>query len=912
MSGLIIGQRWVSSSEPELGLGIVVDVIIGRVTLLFLACEEQRVYASDNCPLTRVQFRRGDKIETVDSLEAEVLSFVTEAGLIHYQVMTTHSGEMKIIEEMELSHHLQFNKPQDRLFMGQAEVGRWFSLRYETWLHLQRLQQSDVQGLLSMRASLIPHQLYIAHEAARRDRVRVMLADEVGLGKTIEAGLILQYRLHTGLSSRVMIIVPDSLLHQWLVEMLRRFNLSFTLLDEARCLAFEQENPFLSTQLVLCSLSLFENNELRQQQASNVDWDMLVVDEAHHLQWNAEEASEAYLFVECLAKKIEGLILLTATPEQLGKQTHFAQLRLLDADKFYSYAEFLKEEKAFEPIAQLAESLVEGRLLTGEEKTELAHLVDKNLLNHLESNTPEIINQLIDRHGTGRVLFRNSRHVVKGFPERKVHGYSLVPEHDEQATEAHLQWLLGYLNANPNEQALLICKQAETVIQLQKCLRDKYAINASAFHEGMSIVERDRAAAYFADDDTNVQLLLCSEIGSEGRNFQFVHHLILWDLPDNPDLLQQRIGRLDRIGQKHVIQIHVPYIKGSKQHSLYRWYAEGLALFQKNSNAASEVYSLQSALLIEVCASQDQHGLESLVVATKKLSSAIEAKMHQSRDILLELNSFRPESAQQLVESIQQVSQPHALWGYLEEVFDCFGIDSEYHSKDCAILRVDELQRVSHFPCVPEDGVTVTIDRSIALAREDMQYLTWEHPMLVDVMDMVVSDNVGNAAVSVVKHEELKAGVYLLECLFLIECSAPAKLQLNRFLPVTPIRILIDQESEELSDYFLHEDLIELENDIDGEQMTAFIVDQHKEINALLAQAEGHAEIAMQDIIAEANSLMLKTLAREIKRLEALSAVNTSIKAEDLQALKDKAISGHGYISDAKLRLDAVRFIISS
>ena len=83
------------------------------------------------------------------------------------------------------------------------------------------------------------------------------------------------------------------------------------------------------------------------------------------------------------------------------------------------------------------------------------------------------------------------------------------------------------------------------------------------FHEHMEIVERDRAAAYFAARENGSQLLLCSEIGSEGRNFQFAHHLMLFDLPLEPDLLEQRIGRLDRIGQTRVIQLHVPYFPGS-------------------------------------------------------------------------------------------------------------------------------------------------------------------------------------------------------------------------------------------------------------------------------------------------------------------------------------------------------------
>ncbi|NOR81235.1 MAG: RNA polymerase-associated protein RapA, partial [Methyloprofundus sp.] len=461
-------------------------------------------------------------------------------------------------------------------------------------------------------------------------------------------------------------------------------------------------------------------------------------------------------------------------------------------------------------------------------------------------------------------------------------------------------------------QVLLICKHAETVLFLQKSLRDKYAINIAAFHEGMSIIERDRAAAYFADQDAQVQVLLCSEIGSEGRNFQFVHHLILLDLPENPDLLQQRIGRLDRIGQKHIIKIHVPYIEGSLQHSLCRWYAEGLALFQANSNAASEVYQLQRHDIESVCADFDQGAVDGLVDNAKVLMQKVAAEMHQSRDLLLELNSCRKEVAEQLIYDVQDMSNAPLLWRYMEDIFDCFGVDSEYHSEDCAILTMGETQRVTHFPYVPEDGVTVTVSRDVALAREDMQYLSWEHPMVVAGMDLVLSDNIGNAAISVVKHAELSAGQYLLECLFLVECSAPMELQLSRFLPATPIRILIDQNKQDLTEQIVHDDLLELVDKIENEQITAFMSGEYKNITAMLAIAEQRAEIIMQDVIAKASALMLQVLAREIKRLDALSKVNPGIKTEEIDASKEKAIVSHGYISDAKLRLDAVRFIITS
>ena len=916
MSGFVVGQRWISASEPELGLGIVSEVVANRVTILYLASDEQRTYAQDNAPLTRVRFLVDDQIETEDGRQGQVKEVLEHQGIIHYQLIN-QQGEALLVDEMALSHHIQFNRPQDLLFIGQAELGRWFTLRYKTWQHLHRLHTSQVKGLLGARTSLIAHQLYIAHEVAQRDKVRVMLADEVGLGKTIEAGLILHHRLQMGLSERIIVVVPESLLHQWLVEMLRRFNLKFSVFDEPRCQAIEEENPFLNEQLVLCSLDFFAQNPHRKEQAIQAGWDIVVVDEAHHLQWTEHAPGDSYLFVQQLADNSDGLILLTATPEQLGKETHFAQLNLLDADRFYSLEQFLLEQYEFEPIAHLAEKIVDQVSLDETEKQYLSSLITQSLAAEFMQNDAdqalrqEVIDQLIDRHGTGRILFRNSRHVVQGFPQRKFYAYAL--QRDAENTEnIYLQWLVTKLKDLEKTQVLLICKHAKTVLSLHKQLRDKYALNVAAFHEGMSIIERDRAAAYFADQDAQVQVLLCSEIGSEGRNFQFVHHLILLELPENPDLLQQRIGRLDRIGQQHVIKIHVPYILGSKQHSLCRWYGEGLKLFQANNNAASEVYGQLQLSIEETCMSAEQKGLEALLISGAKLLQEIEAQMHQARDLLLELNSCRQDVADKLIASIENISQPHVLWLYMEEIFECFGVTSEYHSDGCAILLAGQLQRVSHFPGVSEDGVTVTVDRNIALAREDMQYLTWEHPMLVSAMDLILSGNVGNAALSVVHHAELAAGQYLLECLFLVECSAPLNLQLNRFLPATPIRILIDQNRQDLTAQFQHNELLDVPEKIDTEQISAFISSEHNNINAMIASAGQKAEINMQKIINLAQAEMLRVLAREIKRLDALRQVNPGIKPEEITALKDKAIDSHEYIKAAKLRLDAVRFIISS
>lgn len=124
--------------------------------------------------------------------------------------------------------------------------------------------------------------------------------------------------------------------------------------------------------------------------------------------------------------------------------------------------------------------------------------------------------------------------------------------------DPRVTWLTDKIKELYPKKILIICAKANTAIALDQHLKLKMGIRCTSFHEGLSIIERDRAAAYFAEQENGAQALVCSEIGSEGRNFQFAHHLVLFDLPLNPDLVEQRIGRLDRIGQRHTIMIHVP------------------------------------------------------------------------------------------------------------------------------------------------------------------------------------------------------------------------------------------------------------------------------------------------------------------------------------------------------------------
>jgi ATP-dependent helicase HepA len=724
--------------------------------------------------------------------------------------------------------------------------------------------------------------------------------------------------------------------------MLRRFNLKFSIFDEMRCLSeigddgfdddekadlYNQANPFLSEQLVLCSQSFFSHYPNRQEQALDAGWDLVIVDEAHHLEWSETAPSADYLFVEQLSQISPSLILLTATPEQLGKESHFARLRLLDPDRFYSFAAFLEEEKTFEPVANAAKSLLADKPLTDDEQQALAILLkDDNVSKTLENlNDAEksvaarqtLINILLDHHGTGRILFRNSRQTVQGFPEREYFGYPLNGEADETnfQNDARYLWLVEKVKQLAGKKALLICKHAQTAMDLEETLKMKAGISSAVFHEHMTIIERDRAAAYFADEESSARLLICSEIGSEGRNFQFLQHLILWDLPQNPDLLQQRIGRLDRIGQKHVIQIHVPYLENTEQAILYRWYDEGLNAFRANNSAAQHVADLLHDELVKhlpPCPPPKGGEVEAFIEKTHALSVEIEAELNNGRDQLLELNSCRKDVADEYIAQLSEYENEGTLWDYMEEVFDCYGVDTEEFAEGSHTLTPSEHLRCETFPYLnQEDGLSVTVSRAQALAREELQFLTWEHPLVAASMDMVLSSETGNATLSSVKNPDLKAGQFLLECLFVVEHSAPAELQINRFLPPTPIRVLINQLQQDLTADFSHESLPDCGANFDKHAITVFLNKQRNLILKLLAVAEAQAQIQKEAICQQATKTMLESLTTEIKRLVRLQKVNPSIRNHEIEDLKDKTLLIHENIEIAQLRLDAVRFVIT-
>ncbi|MGO3206941.1 MULTISPECIES: RNA polymerase-associated protein RapA [unclassified Halomonas] len=976
MSDFSPGQRWISDGEAELGLGTVLNCDARSVTILFSASQETRTYNTRQAPLTRVMFGSGDRVLSADGWQMVVDDSKESDGLITY-IGEDKEGNLRELPEAKLADTMQFDQARDRLLTGQVDRNDWFDLRFRTLHHYQRIEQHSALGFSGPRIDLIPHQLYIANEVANRHAPRVLLADEVGLGKTIEAGLILHRLLLNGRVERALILVPDSLTHQWLVELLRRFSLNVSLLDETQSQAHGSANPFESAQLVLASQGWLFANSQRQEQALASQFDLLIVDEAHHLDWSEESSGPGYRCVEQLSAEIPGLLLLTATPEQMGINSHFAHLRLLDSERYHDLERFKAEESHYTEVARAIDAL-EALPEDANARTDVSAVADDRdsqallatLCNEEASKEQQdtaraqLREALLDRHGTGRVMFRNSRRHVGGFPERRLNlaplalpsAYRRVVRRlerdddylDELLIETgmdhpdvliypdaayralsndplngedwwhidpRVNWLLEKLSDDSeggfaNEKVLVIAHHRETAEGLAEGLRVLGGHHAPVFHEDLSLIERDRAAAAFADEDEGVQVLVCSEIGSEGRNFQFCRHLVMFDMPQHPDQLEQRIGRLDRIGQRHAIELHIPTFEGSPGERLLRWYHEGMDAFSAPHGVGNELFDAFGDALAD--ALLDDEALDEIIAETRTMFSAKLAEHDAGRNRLLELNACRPARAQQVIDGVRELDEDAALPRYLERALDIFGVDSQEIGKGLMHLQPSQHMQDGLPGLVKgEEGFTATYSRSLALARDDVQRLSWEHPLLREMMGRVLDGTMGNSSLALLRHDAIPSGRLMAELVFRTHCPAPKKLHLNRFLPPTAVRLLLDESGANLTSKISFTGLGKNLQKVNKSLARDLIKSRHDQLRELLTQGEGEAERQLPSIVENAEARMRAQLDAEIARLTALAEHNPAVRSAEIDALKEERKALSEAIENTRLRLDAVRVIIT-
>lgn len=933
----IPGQRWVSEAEPELGLGTILRVDDRAIQVLFAKSGVLRNYASHGAPLARAAFRVGQRIA------GRGITFVVERidlrdGLLVY------SGEKRELAEGQLDDEQSLSQADARLISTRIDKPHQYELRKQALLAHAAARQSDAWGILSARVDLLPHQLGVVAACMEREHPRVLLADEAGLGKTIEAGMLVARMLATGRASRVLILLPDALLMQWFVELRRRFQLAFAILDEERCTAIATadpgRNPFEDEQLVIASLAWLAHAPERRAQALAAGWDMLVVDEAHHLEWTPDAASAEYLTVEALAAATPSVVLLTATPEQLGRRAHFARLRLLDPARFDDLDRYLAEADDYARLSPLATRIAAGEPLSAVERATLhdRYPHDEALL-ALVADYPDgadaLLSALVDRHGAGRIMFRNRRDTVGGFagrlleladdadalepPARQdllaefdadVHAGNTALRAIDYSRDPRVAWLVRLLEAHRDDKFLLIATTRGKVEAIEAALRTRSGAAVACFHEDMTLLQRDRAAAWFAQA-AGARVLLCSEIGSEGRNFQFAHRLVMWDLPLDPDLVEQRIGRLDRIGQRHAVTLHVPSLPGTAQEALARWHADGTRVLRECPADGRELLRRFGDDVVRIARTHAESGdpadpeLDDVVAATADAHAGLSRAVREGRDRLLEL-ATRHAGGKALLETMRAADRGEATHALVQECFEPFGIHVD-DLGDGSLLLDPEFLSTDALPGFNDGPRRATFDRGLALAREELDLLRMDHPLAMGAIDLLLAGEFGNASFLV--DPALPARSVLLEAVYVVECVADESLDVARFLPPTPFEVRVDSRLASREYAPSPQALARArERSLDISRYRRHLAQL---VPPMLEKTDVLAVERTRDVVGTALAEARGALDARVQRLRALAELRASVPDDEIahaEMLRAQVIAA---LSAARPRLDAVRMVVS-
>jgi len=554
------GHRVVHRFNPDLGPGVV-RVIEDRTLVIEFAVGEILRLAQDTDALIPLTIPVGARVKLQTSDETVTIAAIPSPG----RVRLTDGRE---VDEADLWPLRTGGSLFDKLAQGEVESLERFSLRLDA-LHLAALREADGLGsFLGGRIRLFPHQLYAAESATTAPLVRWLLADEVGLGKTVEACLILNHLLRKGRADRTLVIAPETLTVQWLGELWRKYHQVFVLLDEKRLVDVEKDygagfNPFDAHRRVVLGLeTLIERPDLTRQ-AIEAGIDLLIVDEAHHLRRPVgHPGNPAYRAVRPIADLGLHCLLLSATPLEDDAHGFFRLLQLLRPDEFPEDEDFEKRLEAKTPLPPCTSATRRQEIggLPPREGKPVILADDSGWKKQAKMERAVRSGEVKDALERKNKL-RSVRHALaSGAALEKICNSREKTLIDLARTakqrDPRLDWLAEMAPRwrAAGDKTLVFVAHRESLEAIKLAMSRRAHLRVGLFHEDLSPGQRDIEVAQFRLG-TGPSMLISTECGGEGRNFEFCTRLVLFDLPWNPMVVEQRIGRLDRIGREIPVEI---------------------------------------------------------------------------------------------------------------------------------------------------------------------------------------------------------------------------------------------------------------------------------------------------------------------------------------------------------------------
>jgi SNF2 family DNA or RNA helicase len=502
--------------------------------------------------------------------------------------------DISFVAEFDLSPMLQSvaRRPEPE--------GRWWELR-QRFTHLGFAQGFDELLCLPHLTGVEPlwHQIETVRKVLKQFRGRVLLADEVGLGKTIEAGMVLKEYALRGMAERALVLSPASLVGQWREELETKFGLAFATTHDPLLRA--DPDAFWAQKRIIASIATARRQEHAERLLGGV-FDLVIIDEAHHLR---DRSSQSWKLVDALNKRF--LLLLSATPVQNDLIELYNIMTLLKPGMLRTLKEFraayMTPGKPREPAnAERLRELMRGAMIRNTRAVVALKLPRRHAVTIKVDGLPDEVGAYADlataarrlaagpKAGAHRLALHHMFAAAGSSPAAAapaVARFAARRPDDAEWRAVAERWaaietggkeqaLLDLLGRNPDEKKLIFVHSRETLGRLADLLTSA-GLAFARFDGSLSGPQKDAAIADFRD---RVPVLLCTESGGEGRNIQFCNTLINFDVPWNPMAIEQRIGRIDRIGQHREVFVFNLVTRGTLEDQLLALLEEKISMFE--------------------------------------------------------------------------------------------------------------------------------------------------------------------------------------------------------------------------------------------------------------------------------------------------------------------------------------------
>ncbi len=900
------GQLVWCPADPSLGVGTIKAVEDRTIVVIFPRLEEERRYTtSAENGLERYLIDRGQSVQTQSGTPITVrpLGIDDNLGVMIYE---GSDGERYLEAELVVGAQYEIGA---KARLASLHVVHPEAVRARLMgLDLASLgSREGYAGIFGARVAWLPHQIDVATRALEREPVRMLLADEVGLGKTVEALLIYAGLRRENRAQRVLILAPETLCIQWLGEVYRKVHELPVLLDDERLddasVDFPDLSPFDAYPHLVASIDRVSRDPKLLEAARQSTWDLVIIDEAHHLnRGDGVRSTAGYRLAEILAPRTKHLLLLTATPMALNPENYHALLRLLDPVRFDAPERFARVVEQSQALRLLAKA-VQGANQQGKVLNESMIALGLDLLGDTAHDAQifqefvaessddvayqQVIQALRQRHGLAEVVVRNRRGPVGGMPKRLPELHKIEPSEqqalllevgeevltavvaghpdeserrrfigqllrglwatpkalddilrpispelaDELAPhidaivqaptcskglptgDMRLRWLAQTLREKPMEKFLVFVESPTAVRVLKPALEVALGSDVAVFHRGLSPRDQDRQVAWFRDPK-GPRVMLSTEAGGEGRNFQFCSNIVLYDLPWRPAMVEQRIGRVDRVGQHNDVRVLVPYFEGGFEAGIVHIMHKAIGVLERTVGGIDHALEYVGDRIADLILDDAEHeAWRTLAAETENIVQTARERIENAVDPIVDTASFSMERAQAVLSSI-----PADLEARTEALVQRY---ADTHHIELHPKGLPGLIAAEGAPAVgsaPKEAVIGTFSRTLALDHEEVEFFSFGHPLVDHALEWAEESQDASASLAILRGAEKDGAVFIWAYVLSVPENARPFLSGN-------VRVLALDESGQRTPAYEH---IALDGEIQLERMDAAPLKPHQ------------------------------------------------------------------------------------